>query len=34
MIFEILWEMVVSSNMNMKITAAKLLKVLVSVLFS
>ncbi|XP_045812584.1 RAB11-binding protein RELCH-like [Trifolium pratense] len=29
MIFEILWEMVVSSNMNMKITAAKLLKVLV-----
>ncbi|CAI8594577.1 unnamed protein product [Vicia faba] len=29
MIFEILWEMVVSSNINMKVTAAKLLKVLV-----
>ncbi|KAK7295763.1 hypothetical protein RJT34_18675 [Clitoria ternatea] len=29
MIFNILWEMVVSSNMNMKINAAKLLKVIV-----
>ncbi|XP_073221018.1 uncharacterized protein [Cicer arietinum] len=29
MIFDILWEMVVSSNVNMKITAAKLLKVIV-----
>lgn len=30
MIFNILWEMVVSSHINMKISAASLLKVIVS----
>lgn len=30
MIFNILWEMVVSSNIEMKISAANLLKVIVS----
>lgn len=30
MIFNILWEMVVSSNIDMKISAANLLRVLVS----
>lgn len=32
MIFNILWEMVVSSNINMKIYAANLLKSIVSAL--
>lgn len=30
MIFNILWEMVVSSNINLKVSAAYLLKVIVS----
>jgi len=33
MIFNIVWEMVASSSVNMKITVAKLLKAIVSLLF-